>query len=200
MTTTRTRAFTLMEILVSILLIAAVTTLGTYGVTRSLRIQNRASAWANDDTVTKGILHRLRGDLANAKDAEMVTDGSGALLLRGPGGEVRYRNLGNGVERIEQPKGAEPTRYAWPLTRSSLRWSVEGIVDGGKVVWTRVEILDPIRRGGRPTMDAYATAGRVGLAAGPKAEGRSSRPPASVPASQTGGNPGTQASPREGSQ
>lgn len=169
MTTKRKRAFTLMHTLLWVTLLAMITTLGTYLITRSLRIQSRVSVWSNDDAVAGSLLLRLRQDTASARDAAVPADAPAELLLRNANGEIRYRSDHDTVERTEPANGGPPVRHVWRFGRSSVRWLLEVLPGGGKVVWARVEMLDPVDQGAPPVVHRYATAWRVGT--NPLAEG-----------------------------
>ena len=142
---THARAFTLLHVLTVAAFAGLITTAATLTITRCLRIQHRVASWNNDEAVTRTVLQRLRNDVHEACTANLATESTTALVLHGREAEVRYAVTDHVVERIEQREDGMPTRCTWPIERTSLQWTIER-VGNETLVWTRVEIVDPITR------------------------------------------------------
>ncbi len=163
----RQRAFTLMHALLYTTLSGVILTVAGYAITQSLRIQQRISIWANDDTITQGLLQQMRRDASAANEAQVVQEDSPVLVFQEKAGQVRYRTNGNVIERAAQAEGRPTDKRTWRLGRSSVQWAVEPTRAGEAVVWADVQIRDPIHRG-KPATQRYTVGVRVGGLASPE--------------------------------
>jgi type II secretory pathway pseudopilin PulG len=155
------RAFALIEVLMLVLLVSTISGMGSYALVRTLAINRRVAAAANDEATTEEIMRHLRRDAAAADGAKLTTDATPVLTLRQATQQVRYRSSDKTVVRTVQHGNQPPVQRTWRFQRTRLRWHVERSPRGGSMVWAAMSRIDSKQPAKQPKRE-YAVGIRVG--------------------------------------
>jgi type II secretory pathway pseudopilin PulG len=149
-TASRRRAYTLVEIIGVLPIIAVISTL-TYMTAADLeRMRAAENSARQDDAVLRDLVRRIQEDAGRATQADAgESPEAGQLTLRGPSGTVVYTAVAGSVTRLEQ-NGSEPAvRYAWKVQTLGMSFKIEAIRARPRLVWI-VATMPPVGRGSEP--------------------------------------------------
>jgi hypothetical protein len=161
----RFQGFMLVEVLLWATLMGVVLSIAMAATNDIVVIQRRIAAWEDDDTVTQDLLRGLRRDVAAAVKVDAPSQQRLVLHLVHPERNITYRASAEGVGRTLQEAKGGAVRRTWRLRRSALKWLIDRTPTGGSVLWTNVEIRDPLRKTSQ-IVHSYAVAMRLGAAVG----------------------------------
>ena len=156
---TRRRAFTLMELLLILPVIAAMSAVAFEIAGRTLRAEGRGRALLMEEAVMRDLVRRIQEDAGRAGEATVEQDDAGvSLRLANAGRVVVYQVADGQVTRNEQTGASPAAHYAWRLGRARLDVSVEAVGSGPGVVWASFSASRPVDRGPMPEWRLSAAA------------------------------------------
>ncbi|GMU20830.1 MAG: hypothetical protein AMXMBFR13_09260 [Phycisphaerae bacterium] len=161
MKTLNRHAFTLVEI-ITLLPILAVGMIIAHQLTNSaLRMQTRESRAVQQDASTRDLVRRIQRDVEASQEAAIEPD-NGTVLLRltGQGTTITYEIADSRVRRMEQSgEVAEPVVFWWDHDGVDIDLHIEQI-DREQLVWIHVSAVQPMERG-PGIMHSFAATARV---------------------------------------
>lgn len=158
----RRRAFSLLQIVATLPLLLLMAGLGYQLITRTMHVQGRLHAQAQEEAHLRGLIRQLKHDASSVPGAEIEADGL-RLVLDGPEGEIVYASAGTSVTRTVETANRPPT-LSWDLPRSRVRFSVESPGPRADLIWITFDLALPKASGpDRPErLSAAATVGAGG--------------------------------------
>ncbi len=165
MTPYRRRAFSLMEVILMLPIIAAISSVGFQVTIRAMHMHAQHCRLMADDAVMRDLVRRMQLDAGQADEATIERDDEGVeLRLISADRIVSYRVSADRVARREQADGEPALNYAWTLACARVDFQIESARSAPAIVWVSCTTIVPVDRGPVPErrLSAAVTVGRGG--------------------------------------